>query len=338
MMPGIYQSLLSYNQKFLRDVALIYYGRNITFRGMLGQTERCARAFLRWGVKQGDHVLLCTAAVPEMVYALLALWKLGAVPHLLNPMFSKDQLALCVERTSASLLLVLDQLFPCISSSTERNTLLQTIVIPVSQSMPFLVRRSEGAKLPLSLVDMDAPRIILWKEFVESGQSICTSPMVSISAKQAACVVYPTQAMGEMNGICLTQGDICTMIDRYRLGGITWERRERFLNMVPVWYPVGIFECLLVPLCLGLTVILESQLHADSFASTLMKEKPHHVAGDKSFWISAMNQPQLVERDLSFLRSAYAGIAHEPFLQGEETAVNAFLQSHHSLAKIHKLN
>lgn len=334
MNDGIYSKLLSCNQRFLRDIALMYYGRTITFRAMLAQTERCACAFIRWGVKYGDSVLLCTAAVPEMVYALLALWKLGAVPHLLNPTVSKERLAHCISRSGASLFLVLDQLHPRVSDLTESDAQLRTIVISMSQSMPFLTRRVEGARLEVSPVDRDVPRLILWKEFMESGEAICASPLDSRTAEQIAAVVYPSQILGQKS--CLTQGESCTMIDRCRQSGISWERRERFLDIVPPWNSMGVFACLLLPLCQGLTVILEPQYKADAFVSVLLKEKPHHVAGTESLWFSAIRQSQLVEADLSFLRSVYTGFQDDAQLKEKECALNNFLHAHHSCATLQK--
>lgn len=305
MAYGIYQKLVSCNQLFPRDVALLYYRRSISFRGMFVQVERCACSLLRWGVKQGDRVLLCSAAVPEMVYTLLALWRLGAVPILINPKYSKEQIAQIIRQSGASLFFVLDQLFPSFDNVTRQNEMIRTIVIPVTQSMPLLVRRSEGAKFPLSSVDMDAPRLILWKEFLESGRAICTAPVVPLSEEQTAAVIYSEKATKEEDGIIINQASILARINRYRQREVAWERQNRLFNMAPSWSSMGVFDYLIVPLCLGLTIILEPNLQSDAFRATLMRERPQYLVGEKHFLLSEIKKAQLEGADLNFLHNVY---------------------------------
>ncbi|MHC9296145.1 AMP-binding protein [Mycobacterium sp. LTG2003] len=60
-------------------------GRTIT-RGELDRsTNRLARAYAEFGVKQGDYVTICLPNSIEWVQAVLATWKLGAIPQPLSP-------------------------------------------------------------------------------------------------------------------------------------------------------------------------------------------------------------------------------------------------------------
>jgi long-chain acyl-CoA synthetase len=327
---SIYEKMICCNGKLFRNAALQYYGRNVACRGILTQVERCARAFLRWEIKPGDAVLLCTTAVPELVYAVLALWKLGAVPHLLDPLLLKGHMTQWVKKSGASLILVLDQLFPCIDSALDEDELLRRIVIPMNQSMPLLARRNEEAKRSLSLIDINAPRLMLWKEFMESGHSICTSPVASLLPEQAAAVFYMT----EENEIRITQGDICRRMDWYRKSEYSLKSGERFLTMVPPWYPMGLLYSIMVPLCLGLKVILEPRLDTDVLASNLIQEKPQHVAASGRNWGTVLKQPQLAGANISFLRGAYAGSAGEALSQEEKKDLDVFFSQHHSYARL----
>lgn len=259
---GIYQKLFSENQRFLREASLEYYGKTITYRGLFAQTERCARAFSRWEVKRGDSVLVCSAAVPELVYALMALWRLGAVPHLLDPMSVKEHLAQWMEASGASLVLVLDPFFSCIDSMANKNVRLRSIVIPLKKSVPILLRRAKEAKHSAALKGLHATRSMLWKEFLESGQSIFAPPMISLSREETAAVLYTDACASSMK-----QGDICDYIDWHFQ--CTWTRRERFINKIPPWQAKGLIDSLIAPLCRGLTVVLDPCEQVQSIQSTI---------------------------------------------------------------------
>ena len=51
---------------------------------MFDGIECAAKAFAAFGVTQGDIVILCVVNMPETVYALYALDRLGAVANLIR--------------------------------------------------------------------------------------------------------------------------------------------------------------------------------------------------------------------------------------------------------------
>ena len=333
---GIYQKLCFCNQKYTRDVALIYFERTITYRGLLAQTERCARALLRWGVRAGDPVLLCSTPTPELVYSLLALWKLGAIPHLINPTHSKEGLQGCIQKSKARLLLLLDQLYPQLSPVLEEEEQLHTVVIPATQSMPFLYRRVASKGLLLPSIPFDSHRFLLWKEFLESGQSISAATEADVTFEQVAAVVYPSKPEGAQGGVMLTHGGVCSIMDQYAQSGIFAHRQERFLDMIPPWQAAGLTATLLIPLCLGLSLQLEPSYQPSAFVTDLLKRKPAHVVASGSFWLYAMKHPRLADEDLSYLCTAYTGLGGDCLSKEEEAALNVFLLSHKSQTKLQK--
>jgi long-chain acyl-CoA synthetase len=333
---GIYQKLCFCNQKYARDVALIYFERTITYRGLLAQTERCARALLRWGIRAGDPVLLCSTPTPELIYSLLALWKLGAIPHLINPTHSKEGLQGCIQKSKARLLLLLDQLYPQLSPVLEEEEQLHTVVIPATQSMPFLYRRAASKGLLLPSIPFDSHRFLLWKEFLESGQSISAAAEADVTFEQVAAVVYPSQPKAAQGGVMLTHGGVCSMMDQYAQSFIFSQRQERFLNIIPPWQAAGLTATLLIPLCLGLSVQLEPSYQPSAFVAALFKRKPAHVVASGSFWVSAMKHPKLADEDLSYLCTAYTGLVGDSLSKEEEAALNVFLLSHKSQTKLQK--
>lgn len=66
----MYELLKEYNRDYLKNTALNYFGKKITYGQVFDEIEATAKAFSALGVKKGDVVIICTVNTPEMVYAL----------------------------------------------------------------------------------------------------------------------------------------------------------------------------------------------------------------------------------------------------------------------------
>ena len=69
----VFEYLWKNNKDYLGDVALLYFGKKITYSELFRETERVRNALLNEGIRKGDKVILFTSSTPETVYAVLAL-------------------------------------------------------------------------------------------------------------------------------------------------------------------------------------------------------------------------------------------------------------------------
>lgn len=274
---NLYRSLFLSQQNHLRNTALTYFGRSVSYRALFSQAEHCAKALLRWGVAPGEPVLLCSTPLPELLYALLALWKLGATPYLLSPRASTQEQSDCIRQSDAKLALVLDQLYPRLKDSLDEAGSLSVVVMPVTQSMPFLLRYNLWKRLPVSEPVLSSPKELLWKDFISSGQALRTAPLNPVSESAPALVI----TSGE-TPLTLSQGEMQAVLTRPLQKYAPILPKESFLSLLPAWHPAGIPMGLLVPLYQGLSVILESRFPKEAFLSTLEKEAPDHVLTDEA--------------------------------------------------------
>ena len=76
---SMYDYLTSCNADRMDEAALNYFGKKVTHRQMQEKIDACARALLAYGVRAGDAVSLCALAMPEAVYLLYAINKIGAI-------------------------------------------------------------------------------------------------------------------------------------------------------------------------------------------------------------------------------------------------------------------
>lgn len=105
-----------------------------------------------------------------------------------------------------------------------------------------------------------------------------------------------------------------------------YERGNKFLQMIPVWFSTGIVLSSLMPICLGITSILEPVFSKESFAKDIKKYKPNMVFGTISLWLYATICKELKNVDLSFI--SYPTTGGEQVLERTEKYINGFLRLH----------
>ena len=81
----IYEYIWSCNKDHLEKPALKYLGKKSTYAQMFARIDNAAKAFANLGVKQGELVSLCMLTMPETVYSVYGLNKIGAVCNLIDP-------------------------------------------------------------------------------------------------------------------------------------------------------------------------------------------------------------------------------------------------------------
>ena len=71
--------------------ALYYLGTVISYKKFLRQIDRCAAAFKKIGISNGDAVTICAPNIPQTVIAFYALDKIGAVASMLFPLAGEKE-------------------------------------------------------------------------------------------------------------------------------------------------------------------------------------------------------------------------------------------------------
>ncbi|QPS35455.1 AMP-binding protein [Brevibacterium casei] len=81
--------------------AILYRGRSLTASEVDSDAEALATGFLDHGLDRGGIVGICLQNVPQFAVALLAAWKIGAVPLVLNPMYRGRELRALIDDSRA---------------------------------------------------------------------------------------------------------------------------------------------------------------------------------------------------------------------------------------------
>lgn len=320
----VYELIYSKNSTHLSDVTMEYFGRKITYKTLFKNVEKVKKSFLANGVKKGDRVIMFTSATPELVYVVLALCRIGAVVNMINPVFTLEQIKARINETDAEIMLVLDQLFPKIQPIIGELCVKKTVVISVCNEMPGLTKTIASLKMKKK-IPYDS-HIIDWKQFMSEGGTVEDTPDVEYEKDMPLVMVYSSGTTGASKGIVLTNNGIIATISHYLSPDFPYNRGDVFLQMIPAWFSTGLVLSILMPICLGLTIVLEPMFSKENFAKGIKKHHPNMTLVPTSLWLYAMECEELQTIDLENMTYPFTG--GEQVLPSVEIQINQFLKKH----------
>lgn len=265
---SVYQNIYDGNCAYPNDIALLYFGKKITYKELFVQIDRTATALISYGVKCGDNVALCMPATPETIYLILALNKIGANANMLNPLFSEEQLKNRINDTGAKLLFVVNELYGRVENIISKTSIENVISCAAVNSLGAVVKLLKKAK--------NIPNTIVWDAFIKSGKNIALT-VPEYTPDRPAIIVYSSGSTGASKGIQLTNDSINNTINEGVQIGFEWKRGDKWFSQIPIWFSTGVCAQTLVPLKYGITIILEPMYDFEIFYQHIIKYKPNFM-------------------------------------------------------------
>lgn len=265
---SIYQNIYDGNADHFSDVALLFFGKKITYKQLFAEVDKTAKAFVANGVQCGENVVLCMPAVPETIFAILALNKIGANAVMLNPLFTEEQLIARVSETDAKLMVVVNELYGRVENVIPKTTIKKVISCAAVNSFGAIVKLLKKAKT--------IPATTAWNNFLKQGKGI-NLIVPEYKPNHPAIMVYSSGTTGASKGIQLTNDSVNSTITEGVQIGFEWQRGDRWFSQIPVWFSTGICAQTLVPLKYGITIILEPVYDFEMFYQHIIKYKPNFM-------------------------------------------------------------
>lgn len=232
---SMYDYMTACNAGRLDEPALNYFGRKITHRKLQTEIDRCARALSACGVKEDDVVSLCLLAIPEAVYLLYAVNKLGAVANFLVLSATQQELRGQLAVTGSKLVIALDMAMPQIKEAAGDST--RVISVSLAQSMPLPAAVVYRLKAKQSRAEA-----VAWREFLASGDQV-SLPSCVTGKETPAVIEYTGGTTGKAKGVLVSNGAANAIAFQYRVSNniLDFEPGQRFLNILPPFLAYGIF-------------------------------------------------------------------------------------------------
>ena len=104
----IYEYMFNCNTEHMERSAINYFGKHITYKKLFDNITSATKALASIGVKKGDSVALCMLSMPETVYAVYGLNRLGAIANIIEPRTNPGRIRDRINEAGAKVLVVVN--------------------------------------------------------------------------------------------------------------------------------------------------------------------------------------------------------------------------------------
>lgn len=326
----VFQRIFENNRMDSQNIALEYFGSKISYKQLFEEINKVASAFVNYGVKKNDIVIIFSSSTPEIIIAVLALGRIGAIANMLSPLFTEEQIIAHINETDAQLMIVMEQLWTKVSNIVEQLCVNKITVVSAVSSMPNYLKCFVSHKLREKIQYTE--KIVKWKEFITRYHGLPVAETDVYEKEQPFIMVYSSGTTGASKGIVLTNDGINALISHYQSPDFPYMKKDKFLQIVPISFSTGIVLSCIMPLCLGVTVILEPVFSIETFCRDVWKYRPSMVLGATSLWLALIKNKKFQKTDLSFLKYPISG--GEQMLPRIELQINAFLKERNCCSEI----
>ncbi len=298
-----YDFVYQNNRDYLNDTAINYYGRKITYGDMFEQIERTAKAFYEVGVRKGDIVIVCSVNMPETVYTLYGLNRLGAIVNLTDPRSNPEAMREYINECNAKLVVTVDLAYPLIKKAVVDSTVDKIILISPSDSLPPVMKflyRLKNKSPEIRAVDS------CWNDFIKGGNDI-TPEYAEYQQEEPFVMAHTGGTTGVSKTVVLSDDNLNAVAHGYArfLGPI--KREQRLFNDLPPFIIYGLSFATHAALCCGLEVILYPVFDSKGFPKQFLKYKPNIFSALPDHFKYLCANSKVRKMDLSFLVTAAVG-------------------------------
>ena len=292
--------------------ALIYMGKHITFGTLDRLVNRCARALTDLGVKKGDTVAMLLPNVPEVVIANFAVFRLGAVTGMNNPLYTERELIHQLNDQDAEVIVTLDLLVPRIMKIKDQTKLKTVIACHINDYLPFPKKQLFPFLKKAMYRNLDADKDVI--EFQSLIKRYPDAPLPNEARWDGvAAMLYTGGTTGVSKGVMLTHANLSSNIQQFKsLMPEFKQGQERMLAIFPFFHAAGFTGMQNFGMFTGSTLILVPRPDTETIVEQIRQFKPTFVAGVPTIFTGLLNHPAFKRLDLSFIKLFLCGAAPLP--------------------------
>ena len=279
------------------DVAIIFYGFELTFAELDRLSDQVAAYLLEKGIGRGDRVAVMMQNCPQFIAAFYGILKIGAVHVPVNPMFQEAELVYELEDSGAELIFVLDSLAPLVSRVIDRSPLRAVVTTSLDEYVPS----APTIPLPPRLTDK-FPAMAHADTWVDVLAAKLPEEWPETDLDDLAALNYTGGTTSMPKGCEHTQRHmVYTAASTYssRFFGESSDKPAVTVSFLPVFWIAGENIGVIYPVYTGSTCILLTRWDPLAVLTAVDRYKVTVTAGTVDNYIELMEHPKVHDYDLS---------------------------------------
>ena len=295
-------------EQYPNNVAFDFMGKSTTYREMVREIERCAKALKTIGVRENDKVTIAMPNCPQAIYMFYAVNLIGAIANMIHPLSAEKEIEFYLNESESVTAITLDQFYHKFESIRENTKVVNIIIASVKDALSKPVRAgymlTEGRKI--KPIPKDAP-VIRWKEFMKLSEHCFYKYKVRRAGDDAAVILYSGGTTGTTKGIVLTNKNFNALGQQVLAANPMFGIGDKMLAAMPLFHGFGLGVCIHTMLSQGGRCILIPRFTAKSYAKDIVKYRCNFIAGVPTLYEALLRRDSMNGADLSCLKGVFSG-------------------------------
>ncbi len=311
--------------------ALTFMGKATSYTRLAEEIDKVARSFHAMGIRPAQRVLVCLPNVPQAVFCLYGLNRIGAIPTMVHPLSAVSELTFFMNEGNCDIVVTLDQFYGKFLEVRAQRPIRKIVVCRVSDELAFPL--NIGQKL---MTERKFPKVlsedIVWKDFIAMGKDVKEGYVADKDYRTEAVVLFSGGTTGTTKGI---------MLSDLNFNALAWQtanmaneevHHSKMLAAMPVFHGFGLGVCIHTLMFIGGTSILVPRFNVKSYANLIRKTKPNFIAGVPTLFEAITRNRYLDGADLSCLRGVFSG--GDSLTIELKKKFDAFLKDHNARVRV----
>ena len=305
---SMFEALAKTAEQYPDAVAFDFMGRATTYRRLIRQIERCAKALKTIGVREGDRVTIAMPNCPQAIYMFYAVNLVGGIANMIHPLSAEKEIEFYLNESESVTAITLDQFYNKFESIRQNTKVVNIIIASVKDELSRPVKAgymlTEGRKI--QKIPSDAP-VIMWHDFMRLSRACFYNYKVKRTGSDPAVILYSGGTTGTTKGIVLTNKNFNALGQQIVATNPMFRPGDKMLAAMPLFHGFGLGVCIHSILSQGGRCVLVPRFTAKSYAKLITKYKCNFIAGVPTLYEALLRLPSMENADLSCLKGVFSG-------------------------------
>lgn len=300
-------------EKYPNNVALIYKGRELTYRQLDHHMNMLAKSLIKLGVQKGDHISIWLPNSLEWIICKFAIIKAGAVMIPVNTRYKAKEAEYILDQSDSNTLFMTDSLL-----NIDFVSMFKEICPEIENSRPgqLTSKRLPKLKNVILLSEREEPGFFRYSKLIESGADYDQDDQLnkikkSIVSSDIVNIQYTSGTTGEPKGVMLTHHSMLlpmvAAIDIFKL-----TESDRLILPLPLFHCFANQNGLLPYVMTGGSIVIMETFDPGEELRLIQKYRCTVIYGVPTMYTMMLNHSEFNSYDLSSLRTGNLGGSPPP--------------------------
>ena len=295
-------------EKYPNNVAFDFMGSHTTYKMLIQQIEKCAKALKTIGIRPGDRITIAMPNCPQAIYMFYAVNMVGGICNMIHPLSAEKEIEFYLNESDSVTAVTLDQFYNKFEAVRANTKVVNIIIASIKDELSRPIRAgymlTEGRKI--KKIPEDAP-VIRWDDFMKISKFCYGNYKAERKAEDTAVILYSGGTTGTSKGIELTNMNFNALGSQVIAANPMFRPGDKMLAAMPLFHGFGLGVCVHTMLSQGGRCILIPRFTPASYAKQMVKERCNFVAGVPTLYEALLRLPKMDKADLSCLKGVFSG-------------------------------